>query len=57
MGMIETCNEFKPRDHSRSVRPEGDMVRLAGLGLMTSGIVHDLRNLMQVVSSAVLFRS
>jgi signal transduction histidine kinase len=53
VGMIEMCNEFEPRDRPRSVRPEGDMVRLAALGLMASGVVHDLRNLMQVVSSAV----
>src|SRR5271168_4739518 len=53
MGMIEMCNEFESRDRMHPGRPESDMVRLAAIGLMTSGIVHDLRNLMQVVSSAI----
>jgi signal transduction histidine kinase len=53
MGMIDMCNEFEPADRLRHGRPESDVVRLAALGLMTSGIVHDFRNLMQVVSSAI----
>jgi signal transduction histidine kinase len=53
MGMIEMCNEFEAIDRPRHALPQSDMVRLAALGLMTSGIVHDFRNLMQVVSSAI----
>ncbi len=32
---------------------DGDMVRLAAAGLMATGVVHDLGNLMQVIASAV----
>jgi two-component system NtrC family sensor kinase len=53
MGMIDMCNEFEPVDRPRHGRPESDMIRLAAAGLMTSGIVHDFGNLLQVVSSAI----
>jgi two-component system, NtrC family, sensor kinase len=51
--MIDMCNEFESVDRPRHGRQESDMVRLAAVGLMASGIVHDFGNLMQVVSSAV----
>jgi signal transduction histidine kinase len=53
MGMIDMCDECEPVDRLRHPRPEADMVRLAALGLMTSGIAHDFRNLLQVVGSAI----
>ncbi|MEN3975719.1 ATP-binding protein [Emcibacter sp. SYSU 3D8] len=33
--------------------PAGDTLRLASLGLMTAGIVHDLGNMVQVMSGAI----
>jgi signal transduction histidine kinase len=53
MGTIDMCDEFELVDRPRHGRAESDLVRLAALGLMTSGIVHDFRNLMQVFSSAI----
>lgn len=53
MGLVEMCDELQSADRSRPGVAECDMVRLAALGLMTSGVVHDFRNLMQVVSSAI----
>ena len=53
MGAIDMCDEFELIDRSLRGRPEAEMVRLAAAGLMTSGIVHDFRNVMQVVSSAM----
>ncbi len=53
MGVIEMCDEREFLDRSRSGRLESEMVRLAALGFMTSGVVHDFRNLMQVVNSAI----
>jgi signal transduction histidine kinase len=53
MGVIDMCDEFGLIDRPRRGRPEAETVRLAAAGLMASGIVHDFRNLMQVISSAM----
>jgi signal transduction histidine kinase len=53
MSTVEMCSDVDSVKRPLQGRAQDELVRLVALGMMTSGIVHDFGNLMQVVSSAI----
>ncbi len=53
MESISRVEDIEMSGRTLAGRPDSEMTRLAAVGLMTTGIVHDFGNLMQIVSSAI----
>ncbi len=53
MSGIEMCSDIESFKRPLQARAQSELVRLAALGMMTGGMIHDFANLMQVVSSAI----